>query len=118
MLVVDEGRDLIGRPYGGVGMELARVDGQSLGGELVDDARVAEGVHSDSHRGLLGSYVAAEGLADADLGRAVGRILVADHPEGDHAKRIVGCLGTHLEEAVAGCVEAEVLLGPGRPRPG
>jgi hypothetical protein len=53
----------------------------------------------------------AEDLADADLGGPVGLVLVADHPERDHAAGVVQGLGPQLEQAVPGRVEAGVLLG-------
>jgi hypothetical protein len=58
-------------------MELASVDRHPHGGELVDDAGVAERVHAHPHRRLLLSDVASEDLADPDLGRPLGLVVSA-----------------------------------------
>jgi hypothetical protein len=43
--------------------------------------------HADAR--VVGGHVMAEDLADADLGRSLGLVLEADHPEGDHAAGVV-----------------------------
>jgi hypothetical protein len=49
-------------------------------------------------------------LADADLGRVLGNVLVADHPEGDHAAGIVDRPQAGLDDPVQRRVEATLLL--------
>src|SRR5215211_1829544 len=70
------------RPLHRVDVELTSVDGHPLSPELLTDTRVAEGVqaHPHHHR-ALGRHVSPEDLADADLRRVLGLILVADHPQ-------------------------------------
>ena len=60
--------------------------------------------------------VAAEDLADQDLGRALGLVAVADHPERDHGGGIVDRLRAHLEAPVLRRVETHVVLGLGDDR--
>jgi hypothetical protein len=54
--------------------------------------------------------IAPEDLADADLRRSVRLVLVADHPEGDHASRVVEGLGSHLDESVERGIQPKTLL--------
>jgi len=105
-------------------MELARVDGQSLGGELVDDARVAEGgalrfpprpprllLHNSSEAVL---QQAAE--SDRDCGRGLRRqslawghaLRMAGPPDGSGA--LVTALDLHTHQAVAEHSDGRVKL--------
>jgi hypothetical protein len=67
-------------------------------GEPVDDLGIAERVDAHSDLGLVRLDVAPEDLADADLGRALGAILVADHPQRHHVAQVVDRLGAQLEQ--------------------
>jgi hypothetical protein len=109
-LAVDGEADLLARPVGRVDVELARVDRQGLGRELVDDRGVAEGMDAHSDLRPVGADVATEDLADADLGRPLGRVLVADQPEGDHRARVIERLRAQLDPTVLRRVEPEVPL--------
>ena len=64
------------------------------------------------------THITPEDLADADLGRMRRLVLVADHPQGDHAAGIVNSLGPELEQAVLRRVEPRVVLGLPHDEPG
>src|SRR5262249_41372671 len=102
--------DVPRRPLRRVGVPVARVDRERLAREVVDDGRVAEGVDADSDDRAIGPDVATEDLADADLGRAFGLVLVADHPERDHRVRVVARPSAKLDPAVQRRVQADVGL--------
>src|SRR5918997_1599631 len=102
---------MLRRPLRCVDVEVTSVDGYRLGRELVADARIAEGVHAHADSRPVGFHVAPEDLADADLSRAVGLVLVANHPQGHHTVRVVGGPGPHFDPAVVRSVQPDVLLG-------
>jgi hypothetical protein len=68
-------------------------------------------VQAHADPGPIGGHVAAEDLADADLGRPLGLVLVADHPQGHHAAGVVDRPGPQLEQAVLGDEQPGVVLG-------
>ena len=104
-------RDRVGRPHSRVPVRLAGVDGHGLRGELVPDRRVAPRVHAHADARDVGADVAAEDLEDADLGRSLGAVLEADHPERDHVRGVVEGSRPRLEQAVLRRVEGHRRLG-------
>jgi hypothetical protein len=69
------------------------------------DPGVSERVHAHADQRPPGGHVAAEDLADADLGRPVGLVLEADQPQRDHRRGIVQRPGPHLDDTVLRCMQ-------------
>src|SRR5439155_12747491 len=86
LIAVYEERDPARGPLCGVEMVFPRVEWKCHPSEVIDDARIAERVDADPHRCRAPLNLPPKDLADADLRRSVGLVLVADHPErDDHA---------------------------------
>jgi hypothetical protein len=98
--IVDVEGDVIGCPLGRIPVRRASVDRDRLRRELIRDRGVAERVHAHPDSGNVGPDVPPEDLADADLGRPLGSVLEADHPEGDHVRRVVDRASPQLEQAI------------------
>jgi hypothetical protein len=56
-------------------------------------------MYAHADRGRVGCHVPSEDLADADLRRLTGLVLVADQPERDHAPTVRDGFGTDLDQA-------------------
>ena len=98
--LVHEEADQFRRPLRRVVVELARIELQGDALEVVSDRWVAERVHAHADERSLGSDVAAEDLEDTDLGRTLRSVLIADHPQGDHIRRVRHRSGATLDQAV------------------
>ena len=85
------------------------VDRDGLTREIVAKVGIVEGMHADADTRFCGADVAAEDLADADLGR-LWSSLIADQPQRDHGLGVVRCLCPHLNPPVVGCVETDAGL--------
>src|ERR1700730_12587915 len=92
-------------------MRSASIDPNRLGGELVPDGRISEGMDAHPDPSLERTHITPEDLADADLGRMRRLILVANHPQGHHVQGMVERAGPELEQAVLRCVQRDVALG-------
>src|SRR5829696_64435 len=99
--------DAVRRPLRGIHVRLPCVDRNEDTREIVDDRRIAEGMDAHPDARVARRDVATEDLDDADLGRPVGLVLVADHPERDHRARVVDRPRAELDAAVERRVEAE-----------
>ena len=100
LLLVHEEADPFGRPLRSVGVELAGIELHRHALEVVVDRRIAERVHAHADPRDVGEHVAPEYLEDADLRRPLWSVLVTDHPEGDHVRRVHHRSGAALDQAV------------------
>src|ERR1700722_4071266 len=92
-------------------MRSASIDPNRLGGELVPDGRISEGMDAHPDPSLERTHITPEDLADADLGRMRRLVLVADHPQGPPVHGIVERAGPELEKGVLRGGKRDAVLG-------
>ncbi|HSL12385.1 MAG TPA: hypothetical protein VLA82_13825 [Actinomycetota bacterium] len=79
-------------------------------GEVVDDVVIAERMQPEPDDRAARGDVPTEHLGDADLGGPLRSVLVADHPQGGHARGVEFHPGAHLERALHRCPQTDVVL--------